>query len=216
MGTRLPPPPTRPNRLLTLLPAADADRLTGRMTMVPYAVRDVVYPPGKRVEAVYFPVAGVFSQMVVMADGASVEVGTVGSEGMLGTEVYLGSAHSPHQVFCQVTGAAWRLPVDVFRDETRAGGPLADLVRRFAQAQLVFAAQSTACGRLHSVDERCARWLLTTHDRVGADTFQLTQEFLALMLGVRRASVTVAAGGSGPTVGMRCRVGRSTRVPRRD
>ncbi len=182
------------NRLLAALPGKDLDRLAARMTTVPLAVRDLLYRARGPIDHVYFPLDGVLSQIVVMEDGGAVEVGTVGHEGMVGLSVALGDPQSPVETFCQVPGRAARLPADDFRAEADRGGPLAALVLRYSLAVAAMAAQSAACNRLHSVDERCARWLLMTHDRVGSDRFQLTQEFLALMLGVRRASVTVAAG----------------------
>lgn len=191
------PPLTRPiveNRLLAALPGKDFDRLTARATTVPFGVRDLVYRTRGPMDHVYFPLDGVFSDIVTMDDGSAVEVGTTGSEGMLGAPLALGADRSPIQVFCQVAGRARRVPADDFLAEVGRPGPLADLVRRYQLALFTTAAQGVACNRLHGIDERCARWLLMTHDRVGADTFHLTQEFLALMLGVRRASVTVAAG----------------------
>jgi CRP-like cAMP-binding protein len=192
-----PPAEVRPpveNRLLAALPEKEFDRLAARMTTVPFGVRDLLYRAGGPIDHVYFPLDGVFSQVVVMEDGGAVEVGTTGYEGMLGVSVALGDPRSHPQVFCQVAGRARRLPADEFRAEADRGGPLAGVVRRYALFERAMAAQGVACNRLHGIDERCARWLLMTHDRVGAETFTLTQEFLAQMLGVRRASVTVAAG----------------------
>lgn len=193
-----PPRTDRPvqteNRLLAALPGKEFDRLAARMPVVPFGTRDLMYRAGAAIDSVYFPVDGVFSQVVVMDDGSAVEIGTTGYEGMIGAAVCLGDDRSSAQVFCQVAGRARKLPVGEFRSELAAGGPLAGLVRRYTRFEGLMAAQGVACNRLHGVDERCARWLLMTHDRVGADTFVLTQEFLAQMLGVRRASVTVAAG----------------------
>lgn len=182
------------NRLLAALPGKEFDRLAARMPVVPFGIRDTLYRANGPVEYVYFPVDGVFSQVTVMEDGSAVEVGTVGYEGMIGSVVALGDDRSQSQVFCQVAGRARRLAAAEFRAETAGTGPLAWLARRYTLFERAVASQGVACNRLHGVDERCARWLLMTHDRVGADTFVLTQEFLAQMLGVRRASVTVAAG----------------------
>lgn len=143
---------------------------------------------------VYFPQSGVQSVVVVMATGAMSEVGIIGREGMLGMQAFLGADASPHRVFCQVPGVCRRLPVAAFRDELRRGGRFLDLTQRYAQALFFQVSQSTACNHHHPVEERCARWLLMTHDRVGADVFPMTHEFLSVMLGVRRPSVTLAAG----------------------
>jgi CRP-like cAMP-binding protein len=129
-----------------------------------------------------------------MADGRAVEFGTVGNEGMIGLPLFLGADRSPHRAFTQVPGDALRMRAEDFREEMGRQGQLAGLLRRYNQALMNQMAYSVACNRLHSVEERMCRWLLMTHDRVGADRFPMTQEFLAQMLGVRRPSVTVVAG----------------------
>jgi len=135
----------------------------------------------------------VFSLVIRMRDGGTVEVGTIGNEGFVGAPVFLGADKSPTTAFCQVPGDALRM-ADDFRKEVRRGGPFHDLVRRSTQAMVNQISQTVACNHLHSVQERMCRWLLMTHDRAGGDEFFLTQEFLAQMLGVRRPSVTVVAG----------------------
>jgi CRP-like cAMP-binding protein len=112
---------------------------------------------------------------------------------MIGLPVFLGAGSIPGEAFCQVPGRALRLPADVLLRELGDGGPFHDLLHRYTQAHINQIAQSAACGRVHSIDERCARWLLITHDQVGHDRFPLTQQFLAMMLGVRRAGVNAAA-----------------------
>jgi hypothetical protein len=128
-----------------------------------------------------------------MEDERMVEVGTIGKEGMDGLPVFLGAQTARLASFCQIPGDTARMPADTFRSEVRSGDHLHDLLCRFTEATLVFAAQSSACNRLHSVEQRCGRWMLHTHDRVGRDEFYLTQEFLSQMLGVRRASVSEVA-----------------------
>ena len=129
-----------------------------------------------------------------MADGATVEVGTIGREGFVGLPAFHGAERSPLETFVQIPGAFARLPLAPFRAAAAPGTALHALLQRFAQAYYVLTAQSAGCNRLHPVEERCARWLLLTQDRAGAATFPLTHEFLGYMLGVRRASVTLAAG----------------------
>jgi CRP-like cAMP-binding protein len=149
---------------------------------------------GERVTTVYFPAACVCSIVNVMQDGRMVEVATVGSEGMIGITAFLGGDLPPGETFVQVpvpNGDGQAMPVEAFRLEVERRGPFHDLMNRYAQALTAMIMQSTACNGLHSVEERCARWLLMTHDRVGQDEFQLTQEFLAIMLGVRRPTVTL-------------------------
>jgi len=182
------------NRLLAALPKAEHDRLVPYMTGVTFGRGEVVYQSGAPIDAVYFPDAGVFSVVVAMENGAVVEVGTVGREGLLGVPAVLGADRAPVRVFCQVPpGRARRLPVRVFRERAREGGQLPTLAGRYAQAFLNQVSQTAACNRLHRVDRRLARCLLMAHDRAGTDVLPLTQEFLAQMLGVRRASVTEAA-----------------------
>jgi CRP-like cAMP-binding protein len=129
-----------------------------------------------------------------MSDGLAVEAGTVGNEGMVGLPLYLGAETSPHRAFSQVPGEALRMRAGDFTAELARQGPLHAVLKRYNQALINQMAYSVACNRLHSVEERMCRWLLMTQDRVGAEQFPLTQEFLAQMLGVRRPSVTVVAG----------------------
>jgi CRP-like cAMP-binding protein len=133
--------------------------------------------------------------VIDMSDGGTVEVGTVGREGMAGLPVLNGAERSPTRVYCQVPPCVCRrVPAAAFVAELKRAGPLQTLAHKYAQANLNLSAQSTACNSLHPVEERLARWLLMTHDRVGGDDLNLTQQIVSEMLGVRRATVTTAAG----------------------
>jgi CRP-like cAMP-binding protein len=194
MARRQSVPISRPeNRLLAALPKRDFDLLTARMDVVSFAVRDVVYRPNGPVDHVYFPLSGLLSMVVTLEDGATSEVGVVGNEGMAGVPAFLGADRSPNQVFCQNAGEARRMPAAEFREAVRPAGPFQRIVQRYTLALFHLIGQSTACNHHHPVERRLARWLLMTQDRVGADEFPLTQEFLATMLGVHRPSVTVVA-----------------------
>jgi CRP-like cAMP-binding protein len=182
------------NRLLRALPQKDYERLAAKLERVTLGFKQVVYEPNAPIGHVYFPLSGVISLLTVMDEGGPVEVATVGREGMVGLPVFLGDGEVPGRAFAQIAGDALRMEADDFRAEARHPGPLQRLLLRYTQALLTQVAQSAACNRLHSVEERCARWLLQTQDRVRADQFPLTQEFMAQMLGVRRATVNVAAG----------------------
>jgi len=184
----------RGNRLLDLLPAADRRRLLDHMELVELDLRQPVYEPGKPIEYVYFPLTTVISMLAVMDDGQAVEVATMGNEGMAGLPVFLGATSSPDRAFAQVPGRALRMSAGEFRELANGAGTVQGLLQRYTQAFFVQLAQGAACNRLHSTDQRLARWLLLTHDRVGQDRFPLTQEFMAQMLAVRRATVTEAAG----------------------
>lgn len=184
------------NRLLAALPPADLARLAARMTDVTLGHREGLYAAGGAIEHVYFPRSGVVSAVLAMGDGAAAEVAAVGSEGMVGVSSILGAVTSREEVFCQVHPAECRrLPVAEFVAAVATCGRLRDVVHGYARAALAASAQYIACNCLHPIDRRCARWLLQCHDRVGRDDFPLTHEFLATMLGVRRATVTDAAGG---------------------
>ena len=143
---------------------------------------DTIYAPFAPIREVYFPLTGCASIVAATADGALVEVGTVGREGLVGLAAFHGADGGPLETIAQVPGDFLRLPVAVLRDAAAPGSTLYTLLHRFSQALYTLAAQSAACNRLHPVEERCARWLLLTH------------EFLGYMLGVRRPSVTLALG----------------------
>jgi CRP-like cAMP-binding protein len=182
------------NRLLSALSRDLQIRLLPRMEKISLPIRQVLYEADTPIAHVYFPVSGVMSLVISLKGGDSVEVATIGNEGMVGIAVFLGAERSPAKAFCQVAGQALKMRSDSFRRALEEHAELADVVRRYTQGMVNQISQTTACNHVHSVQARMCRWLLMTHDRVGADEFHLTQEFLAQMLGVRRPSVTVAAG----------------------
>lgn len=182
------------NRILAALPANELERLGSQLELVELELKEVLIDPNREIGDVYFVEDGLVSILGVMSDGSAVETATVGHEGMVGLPVFLGAASMAAQAFAQVPGRAYRLSASALREEIGRGGALAALLGRYTQALFTLVAQSSACNRLHPVEQRCARWLLMTHDRVGRDTFELTHLFLSQMLGVRRATVTEAAG----------------------
>ncbi|HEX8155379.1 MAG TPA: Crp/Fnr family transcriptional regulator [Thermoanaerobaculia bacterium] len=186
--------PTTENRLLELVPAADRARIAVKLERTPLEFRQVMFEEGKPIRYVYFPIDAVVSLLTVMEDGAAVEVGTIGSEGMVGMPLLLGASTSPGLAFAQIVGESWRMAAEDFLPEVRRGGAFSDLLHRYMQYFFIQVSQSTACNRLHPAEERCARWLLQSRERVGKDDFPLTHEFLGQMLGVRRATVTIIAG----------------------
>lgn len=155
--------------------------------------RRVLFEPHQPVEHVWFPLTGMVSLVAILEDGASAEIATVGNEGMVGMPVFLQAGSIPVQAIFQVQGRALRMTSAAFRALVPEGSTLHGLLHRYVQALFTQVAQTAACNRFHAVDKRCARWLLQTHDRVGKDEFGLTQEFLAEMIGVRRASVSATA-----------------------
>jgi CRP-like cAMP-binding protein len=184
----------RHNFLLGALPPPELDRLLPHLEPVEMDIRYQVYDVGKRIDAVHFPLTAVYS-MVTLVDGETViEVGTIGREGMVGLPVFLGATTSPNSVFVQIPGTGAVMPAAALQEVLRGDGALHRQLHRYTQATLVQLAQNVGCNRVHTTEERTARWLLTTSDRVRNDEFPLTQEFLAQMLGVRRATVSLAAG----------------------
>jgi CRP-like cAMP-binding protein len=187
-------PPTSGNRLVAALPDEDRARLLARSETVRLDVPRAVHEANRPIPHVYFPLSGVVSLTSQMDGGDVVEVGLVGNEGMVGLPVFLGASSSPFQAYAQVSGEGWRLPAAAFMEVVERGGALVAVLHRYTHVLLSQTAQAAACNRLHPVEQRLARWLLMTHDRVADDSVPLTQEFLGMMLGVRRASVTTAAG----------------------
>ena len=183
------------NRLLAALPLNDWGRIQRHLRMTAVVNGETLVEPGRPVGDVYFPNGGVFSVTNEMRDGALVEVATVGIEGMLGVGVFLGDASGTGRTLRQVSnGDLPTMAVTRFLEETAATGPFRNIIGRYAQASLLQIMQCTACNALHTVEQRCCRWLLQTHDRVGSDDFLLKHEFLAIMLGVQRPTVTVVLG----------------------
>lgn len=154
---------------------------------------DILVEPGEHPSHVYFPQSGVISLVALFEGGGAVEVGTIGWEGMAGIPVYLGGGASPHRVLMQVEGTVRRMPADAFSRVVAEIPAFDDLLADYVEAYLLQVSQTAACNRMHDLAQRAARWLLMTHDRVGSDSFALTHEFLAIMLGVRRAGVSEAA-----------------------
>jgi CRP-like cAMP-binding protein len=158
-----------------------------------FELREAVYGSQQHIEEAYFPLDSVISVVTLMRDGAMIEIGTIGHEGTTGVPLIMGSDMTANDAVCQVNGNAWKMSAPMFRQLLEESKLFRDLVNRYLQAYINMLGQFTACNRLHSVYERAARWILMTQDRVGEDTFPLTQEFLATMLGSRRSGVTIAA-----------------------
>lgn len=182
------------NRILAALPAGEYERLRPHSEPVALPRGETIYRPGDPIQYVYFPYSGTISVTVEMSDGMEAEVGVVGREGVLGLPVVLGTRSSPLKAFVQVPGAGVRVRADLFKSEADRGGELRALVLRYAQAFFVQTAVTAACNRLHLLDARLANWLMRTRDRALSDMLPLTHDFLAVMLGVRRAGVTEAVG----------------------
>jgi CRP-like cAMP-binding protein len=189
------PTPEINNRLLAALPREDFQRILPHLQTVPLKVRQMLHKHGGAVREVYFPNSTVCSMTTVMADGSMVEVATIGNEGMVGINAFLGDDVTPGSTMVQVgNGTAVKMGIAAFRREVRRNGAFQNIVNRYAQALVATMMQSVACNILHPLRQRCARWLLSTHDRIHSDEFGLSHEFLAIMLGAQRPTVTVVAG----------------------
>lgn len=183
------------NQLLAALPRQEYDRLLPNMERVSLDFKQVLYAPSEPIEHVYFPNNGVVvSLLTIMKGSTASEVGLVGNEGMAGLPVFLGVDTTPSQAIVQVPGDSIRMKGDVFKARVNRSDKLHGLLMRYTHALMIQISQSVACKSHHSMEQRCCRWLLMTHDRAGSDQFPITQEFLSQMLGVRRASVTEVAG----------------------
>ncbi|HEY3731014.1 MAG TPA: Crp/Fnr family transcriptional regulator [Steroidobacteraceae bacterium] len=186
----------RRNRILADLPLATLRRLAPEIQLRQMQLREQVARRGQPIADIYFPLTCVLSTVAEGAAGEVVEVATLGNEGMSGLSVFLGTnGSSTLETYTQVIGESLWMGSRPFKALLRSEQSLSQTMGRYTEALLTQISQASACNRLHTVQERCARWLLMSHDRVLRDEFELTQEFLAQMLGVRRASVGAVASG---------------------
>jgi len=187
------PPHPHDNRLLAALPREDVARLLPQLTPVPLALGDVLYEPDRAMAYLYFPTTAVVSLIYTMVDGTTAEMGLVGNEGVVGVALFMGGDTTPNRAIVQVAGDAFRLWAPALRAEFLRAGAVQLALLRYTQALITQISQTAVCNRLHAIEQRLCRWLLLTRDRVPSDAIQMTQEFIAHMLGVRREGVTLAA-----------------------
>jgi CRP-like cAMP-binding protein len=185
-------PPT--NRLLAALPKNEYRRLLPDLEEFPLVFGKLIYRPGTVVHHVYFPTSGIVSLLADVDGGGTLEVGIVGREGMVGMSVFMGVKTSPNRVLVQGAGSALRMKATTLRSVTEKDDSLSRLLRRYSYSLWAQLSQSSACNLYHPIDSRLARWLMMTRDRMEANEFPITQEFLSSMLGVRREGVNKAAG----------------------
>lgn len=182
------------NLLLRAIPAEEYQRLAPHLTAVSLPVKTVIYQPLDLIETVYFPETALFSLIVTSESGATTETTIVGHTGMVGLPTFLGSGRTKNQILIQAEGSALKLPADILRYEFARGKELQRILLLYAEARLNQVYQQVFCNAQHTVPERLAHWLLSVQDLLASNELPLTQEFISQMLGVRRASVTVALG----------------------
>ncbi len=181
------------NRLLGLLSPRDYARLRPHLHRNPLRYRQSLYRARRPIRFVYFIESGVGSLVNTMANGDAAEVGTIGNDGVVGLPLLLGDDRAPTNVYVQVPGTGLRMTASLFVKELARSASMRMVMLHYAHAFFNQVAQSAACNQFHSIEQRCCRWLLMTHDRMQSDEFLLTQEFLAMMLGVQRTGLSTAA-----------------------
>jgi CRP-like cAMP-binding protein len=186
-------PPQSENLILGAVPPRLFAALDGHLEPYPLRMRENLQEAGEEAEWVYFPTRGIISVLTVLENGMMIEFATVGREGTTGVPLVVGLEHSNITLVSQMPGVAMRMRARQFMAVIREVPEFAEAVRCYSGVMFALLAQSAACNRAHHVDERCARWLLMTHDQAGGNEFPVTQEFLAQMLGVSRPGVAASA-----------------------
>ena len=182
------------NRLLAALPAADFERLSARLELVPMRLGDALYEPGRQLDHAYFPVSAIVSLLYVTRSGGSSEIAGVGSEGIVGMPLFMGGNTTPSSALVRTAGHAYRLERRLLAAEFLRADAVQQLLLRYTQALITQMCQTAACNRHHSIEQQLSRWLLWTADRVPSQEITMTQDLVASLLGVRRESITEAAG----------------------
>jgi CRP-like cAMP-binding protein len=182
------------NRMLSGLRVSDLKRLAPHLVPVILHVNDTLTIAGQGATDAYFLEEGLCSIVVQMKNGSTVEVGVIGKEGVVGAAAALGEDQTPNRGFIQIAGSGFRIDLKTLREEAARSSELRDCLQRSLQGLLMMTAQTAACNRVHEMHERLARWILTCHDRVESDRIPITHEFLGMMLGAGRPTVTIAAG----------------------
>jgi CRP-like cAMP-binding protein len=178
------------NHLLAALDLEGRERFLQEAEAVDLESQTILYEPNARISHIYFPQTAVIAMLTLMSDGASIESATVGREGGSWISASFHSPTMPCQTMVSVSGIAHRVPADLVEEEIKRNGNFHNVLSAYAHALLIQTLRSTACNGLHSIEQRCARWMLTTLDRTNTASFEITHEFLAMLLGVRRSSVS--------------------------
>ena len=186
--------PNKPvNRLLAALPTEDYQSLVPYLEPVELPQYKIVYNAGENYDYAYFPSYSIISNVAIMENGSTVEIGVIGNEGMIGLPIFLETNYTTSTAIVQVGDGGYRIAAGRLQQEFHRQGALRRLMMRYIQARIVQLGQNAACNRYHSVEQRFARWLLTVRDNIQKNEFHLTQEFISQMLGVRRTGVSEIA-----------------------
>ena len=181
------------NRLLAALPTEDYQRLVPNLQAVELPQHQILYHAGEDYKYAYFPSYSIVSSVAIMENGSTTEIGVIGNEGMVGLPIILETGYTNSTAIVQVGDGGYRILAKRLQKEMNRHGALKRLLMRYVQARIIQLGQTAACNRYHTVEQRFARWLLTVRDSIQQDEFQLTQEFISQMLGVRRTGVTEVA-----------------------
>lgn len=185
---------TKPtNRLLAALPPEDYQRIYPHLEPVELPQHKILYNAGEHYQYAYFPSHSIVSTVAIMEDGSTTEIGVIGNEGMVGLPIILDTSYTNSTAIVQVGDGGYRIAAEYLQKELNRQGALKRLLMRYVQARIIQLGQTAACNRYHTTEQRFARWLLTVRDSIQRDEFQLTQEFISQMLGVRRTGVTEVA-----------------------
>jgi CRP-like cAMP-binding protein len=202
------------NRILAALPAPEFALLAPNLVRVELELGETLHRAGEIIEQIYFPEIGFISAMAVLSDGSPLEIGLIGAEGAAGVSVILGAPVAYSETMCQTGGAAHRMPVGAFLDAVGRAPQLRELLLKYLHVFHIQVAQTAACNAHHDLSQRLARWLLAAHDRSGMPELSLTQDLIAVMLGVRRSTVSIAAATLQKAGVIRYQHGRITIVNR--
>ncbi len=202
------------NRILAALPASEFAAIAPALTHVSLSLGESLHRAGDRIENVFFIESGFISALTMLSEGQPLEIGLIGSEGLAGVSVILGATHSYSEAMCQTGGDAYRISTAGLKDAFAHAPKLRDLLLRYTHCFHVQVAQTAACNAHHELGQRLARWLLAAHDRSGVPELSLTQDLIAVMLGVRRSTVSVAAGTLQKAGVIRYQHGRITIIDR--
>jgi CRP-like cAMP-binding protein len=181
------------NRLLAALPSEDYQRLCPYLKYVELPQHKILVNAGEHYEYAYFPSHSIVSSVAIMENGSTTEIGVIGNEGMVGLPIILDTSYTNSTAIVQVGGDGYRIAAYRLKEELNRQGALTKLLMRYVQARIIQLGQTAACNRYHNIEQRFARWLLSVRDNIQKDEFQLTQEFISQMLGVRRPGVTEVA-----------------------